>query len=136
MITDASVVVKWLNSNELDAEKALILYKKHIEGKNPISVPQFLFIEIANYLATNTKTSEVNIKKSLNFLYESNLIICPVAQDLLVEAAILAKKYKTSVYDMIYAVLASKNNDKLITADNKFARKVNLPFVQTLSKLS
>lgn len=136
MIIDASVVVKWLNKNELDSDKAFLLYKEHIEGRNQISVPQLLFMEIANYLATNTHTSEANIKKSLNFLYESNLIICTVTEDLLIEAAVLAKKYKTSVYDMIYAVLAQKNNTTLITADSKFANKVNFPFVQTLAKLN
>ncbi|MBI4096543.1 MAG: type II toxin-antitoxin system VapC family toxin [Candidatus Levybacteria bacterium] len=134
MIVDASVIVKWLNSSELDSDKALLLYKGHIERTTQISVPQLLFIEIANYLATNTKTSEANIRKSLNFLYESNLIICPVTEDLLIEAAILAKKHKTSVYDMVYAVLAKRNNTKLITADSKFANKVNFSFVQTLSK--
>lgn len=136
MIVDASVVVKWLNSNELDSNKALILYKDHIEKGNQISVPQLLFIEIANYLATNTNTSKANIEKSLNFLYKSNLIICSVTEDLLIEAATLAKKYKTSAYDMIYAVLAKKNKTKLITADNKFANKVKFPFVQTLAKLN
>lgn len=136
MIIDASVVVKWLNKNELDSDKAFALYKEHIEKGNQISAPQLLFIEIANYLATNTNTSQTNIKKSLNFLYESILTICAVTEDVLIEAAILAKKYKTSVYDMIYAVLAKKNNTILITADNKFASKVKFPFVQTLSKLN
>lgn len=136
MIVDASVVVKWLNKNELDSDNAFLLYKEHIEKTNEISVPQLLFIEIANYLATNTNTSRANIKKSLNFLYRSNLIICTVTEDLLIEAAILAKRYKTSVYDMIYAVLAKKNNTTLITADNKFANKVNFTNVQTLSKLN
>lgn len=136
MIVDASVVVKWLNSNELDSDKAFLLYKKHIERGDQISVPQLLFIEIANYLAANTNTSEANVKKSLNFLYESNLIVCAITEDLLIEAAILAKKYKTSVYDMIYAVLARGNKTTLITADNKFADKVNFPFVQTLSRLN
>lgn len=136
MIVDASVVVKWLNRNELDSDKAFLLYKDHIEKGNQISVPQLLFIEIANYLVTNTHTSSANIKKSLSFLYASNLTICAVTEGLLIEAAILAKKYKTSVYDMVYAVLAQKNNTTLITADSKFVRKVNFSFVETLSKLN
>ena len=125
MIVDASVVVKWLNNNELDSDKAFLLYKKHIEKKKQISVPQLLFVEIANYLATSTHTSEANIRKSLNFLYESNLIIYPITQDSLIEAAMLAKKHKTSVYDMIYAVLAQKNKTTLITADNKLLKTPN-----------
>lgn len=136
MIVDASVVIKWLNNNEKDADKAFSLYERHIEGKDEISVPAFLFIEIANYLATNTHTSETNIKKSLEFLYGSNLIICPITEDLLIESAVLAKKHKTSVYDMIYAVLAKKNKTTLITADNKFAGKAKFPFIKTLSKIN
>ena len=136
MIVDASVVVKWLNSNELDSDNAFILYKEHVEKVNAISVPQFLFIEIANYLAVNTNTSRANIKESLNFLYRSNLIICEVTEAMLVEAAILAKKHKTSVYDMVYAVIAKNKKVNLITADNKFANKVNFTFVQTLSRLN
>lgn len=37
---------------------------------------------------------------------------------------------------MVYAVLAKKNNTTLITADNKFANRVNFANVETLSKLN
>lgn len=43
MIVDASVVVKWLNKNELDSDKAFILYKEHVEKVNQISSSIFIY---------------------------------------------------------------------------------------------
>ena len=58
-----------------------------------------------------------------------------VTKDDVFEAARMAKKYHTSVYDMLYAVVAKKNNCQLITADTKFAEKVQLPFVKTIKEV-
>lgn len=134
MIVDASVVVKWLNQSEQDADKALFLYKNHIEEKEQISIPQFLYVEIANYLATKTNSSEDSIKEGLQFLYDSHLTVYGTTQTALLETAVMARKYKTSVYDMLYAVLAKANNTLLITADKRFAKSVNFPFVKLLTE--
>ena len=46
MITiDASVASKWILSHEEYSDKALNLYKKHIENEEEILVPTLLFIK-------------------------------------------------------------------------------------------
>src|SRR5579859_6971325 len=75
IIVDASIAIKWLNQAEEGSSKALALYKKHIEKQEPIIFPQLLFIEVANYLATKTNTSEQYIKDGLRLLFQSHFEI-------------------------------------------------------------
>ena len=134
IIIDASVAIKWINYGEEDRESALLLYEKHIQKEDSISIPAFLFLEVANVLVTKPHYSEESIENGLNLLFTSNFLIYQETNDDISEAAILAKKYKTSVYDMLYAVIAKKNKCLLITADEKFSRKVNFPFVKTIKE--
>jgi predicted nucleic acid-binding protein len=53
----------------------------------------------------------------------------------LVDAGVLAKKYKTSVYDMIYAVVAKNKKCALVTADENFVRKTKFKHVKLLRGL-
>lgn len=136
IVLDASVVTKFINTQEKESDIAEKLFQAHIEETEKILVPTLLFFEVANALATKSDLREEYIKRGLNLLYNANFVIHEVNQKDMIEAALLAKKYKTSVYDMVYAVLAKKNKTTLITADHKFADKVNFPFVQTLSRLN
>lgn len=131
IIIDASVAIKWINK-EIYSELAFSLLNKHIAGDQKIIVPGFLFIEVANALGTKSRSSEKDISEGLQFLFASNLHIYELINEDIIQAARKAKQYKTSVYDMLYAVIADKKNSLLITADEKFAQKVNLPFVKIL----
>lgn len=133
---DASVATKLINTQEKESDIAEKLFQAHIKETEKILVPTLLFFEVANALATKSDLKEEYIRRGLSLLYNANFVIYEVNQKDMIEATLLAKKYKTSVYDMIYAVIAKNKKVKLITADNKFANKVNFPFVQTLSKLN
>ena len=133
---DASVVTKFINTQEKESDIAEKLFQAHIEETEKILVPTLLFFEVANALATKSDLKDEYIKRGLSLLYNANFAIYEVNQEDMIEASLLAKKYKTSVYDMVYAVIAKNKKVNLITADNKFANKVNFPFVQTLSKLN
>src|SRR5258706_11718811 len=102
IVIDASVAIKLLNQDEEYSNLAQSLYKRHVEGSEKIIVPQFLFIEVANYLATRSSSSEESIKTGLQLLFQSNLSIHYITPEETVEAALFAKKCKTSVYDMLY----------------------------------
>lgn len=136
IVLDASVATKFINTQEKESNIAEKLFQAHIEETEKILVPTILFFEVANALATKADLKEEYIKRGLSLLYNANFVICEVNQGDMIEAALLAKKYKTSVYDMVYAVIAKNKKVNLITADNKFANKVNFSFVQTLSKLN
>ena len=111
------------------------LYKNHIEEKENILLLQFLFIEVANYLATKSSTSQEHIREGFQLLSEASFSIHQTMNEEIIEAALLAKKYGTSVYDMLYAVIAKKKNCLLVTADTKFAAKVRFTFVKTIKEI-
>lgn len=136
IVLDASVATKFINTQEKESDIAEKLLRAHIEEKEKIIIPSLLFFEVANALATKTDLKEEYIKRGLCLLYDANFVIYEVNQEDIIEAALLAKKYKTSVYDMVYVVIAKNKKVNLITADNKFTNKVNFSFVQTLSKLN
>lgn len=136
IVLDASVATKFINTQEKESDIAEKLLRAHIEEKEKIIIPLLLFFEVANALATKTNLKEEYIKRGLSLLYDANFVIYEVNQEDIIEAALLAKKYKTSVYDMVYVIIAKNKKVNLITADNKFTNKVNFSFVRILSKIN
>lgn len=136
IIVDTSVAIKWFRYDENYHEIAMQIYKNHIENKEQIVIPSLFYIETSNALATNTVLTDKDITEGIEFLYASHFLEEMVTQVMLSKAALLAKKYNTSVYDMIYAVLAEKKQTILVTADTKFASKIKSPFVKVLSAFS
>lgn len=135
IVIDASVVLKWIITDEQDRDQALFLQKRHIEGQEIIIVPDFLFIEVANALVTKSKTSPAIVANDMKLLFQTALKTeRPTEKDLLL-ASKLAKKYETSVYDMLYAVVAKKHKTHLITADANFVKKTGFKFVKLLKNV-
>lgn len=132
VIVDTSVAYKWTDKNEEFREKALGILNDHINKKNQIIVPDLIFYELANAWTTKAKLSFSVIGHNLKDFEDSNLIAEPVSFDLIRKAILFSRKYKVSVYDAVYAVLAREKGCDLITADAKFADQVGLPFVKKL----
>ena|SRR3989344_3619366 len=135
VIIDASVVCKAVLPEE-NREQVKDIFKKHVEGIDKVTVPNLLFYEVANTLATKTTIPKHQMLKSLEKLGRLNLLIHDPTTQEISKAASFAKDNHVSVYDAIYVILAEENDCDLITADYKFAKQVNLPFVKTLSSLS
>lgn len=134
MIIDASVAIKWFVYNEDDWEEAKKLLAKHLRKEEQIIVPDLLFLEISNTFA-GKKTIPLNIaEESLKLLYKWNLHIEYPSEEDLLESLRLSKKHTTTVYDMLYAVLAKKLKTHLVTADNKFHLKTKFSYVRLLSQ--
>lgn len=135
IVIDASIAVKWLNEEEADRKLVIPLLNAHLEGKEEIVIPSLLFLEVANALVTKPSTTEEQVKTGLQILNDLELKIHSFTKKDLIETATLAKKYHTTVYDMLYAVVAKDNNCMLITADEKFLKKTQFPFVKLLKTL-
>ena|SRR3989304_3725144 len=133
IVIDASIVIKLLYKEEA-SDTANDLLTSHLENKEKIIVPKFLFIEVANALTTKTSYTKGEIKDGLNLLYSFNFSIYELTKEDLIKASTFAKQYRTSVYDMLYAVIAKNKKIKLITADDNFVKKVGFPFVQSLTQ--
>lgn len=134
IVIDASIATKLINLQEEGSELAIEHLKKHLEGEEEIIIPQLLFLEVANALTTKTHIHTDQIKEGIDLLYQANFSIFTVKEENVLDASLLAKKYKTSVYDMLYAVIAKEKNTYLITADERFIKNVNLPYVQSLKR--
>ena len=135
IVVDTSVVIKWIFKNEDNWSDAFSLYEKHLKRVEEIVVPQLLFYEVANVLATKSKIQYKTIASDMNFLYEANLITYREKNNELIQTATLAKKYKTSVYDMLYAVVAKNKKCILVTADENFVNKTRFRHVKLLREL-
>ena len=135
IIVDASVAFKWFKSDNEDYyQESTLLLKQHLSGASKILAPQFLFLELSNALGTKTLTSKELVKKHINNLYSFNLNIYFPDQKDLINSLSMAMEYKTSVYDMLYAVIAKRNKCKLVTADRKFIEKTKFPHVIHISE--
>ena len=127
-VIDASVVVKLLIEEDgSDLARELVR-----EGGGVI--PDLLFIEVANTLATKTNLAPIQVEEGLDLIYELGLRVENIDKKLLIEASIMAKQKETAVYDMLYAVLAKKLGVELVTADMKFASKAKFSFVKVLGE--
>lgn len=134
VIIDASVVCKAVLPEE-NREKVKDIFKKHVEGVDKVTVPNLLFYEVANTLATKSAIPKHQMLKSLDKLGKLNLLIHNSTPQEIGKAASFAKDKHVSVYDAIYVILAEEKKCDLITADEKFAKQVNLPFVKTLDQV-
>ncbi|OGG25753.1 hypothetical protein A2960_05400 [Candidatus Gottesmanbacteria bacterium RIFCSPLOWO2_01_FULL_39_12b] len=135
IVIDTSIAVKWIMKDEEDSDKALILYQNHLLKKETILVPRLLYIEIANSFITKSSSSLSTIEKNIRFLYGVKLSAYdPDENDMLVTVQ-QANKSKTTVYDMLFAVVAKRHDTILITADEKFVQKTKFPYVRLLSEI-
>lgn len=132
IILDASVVNKIFLPNEEGRNKAKIIISNHINKANQVIVPDLLYYEIANTLVTKSQIPAATVLKALKRLYSFNFEVFYPSQEYIKEAVKFAKKYKVTVYDASYAVLARNKKCAMVTADEKFVSQVNLSYVKKL----
>jgi len=135
IVVDTSVVIKWLFKDEENRTSAISLYEKHLSATEEIIVSQLLFYEVANVLATKSNITSRTIKRDIDFVYRANLIVYEEEAKELIQSARLAKKYKTSFYDMLYALIAKNKKCALVTADENFVIKTKFKHVKLLRGL-
>ncbi len=129
IILDASVINKIFLPIEEGRNKAKQIIERHINKLEQVIVPDLLYYEIANTLVTKTQVPVSTVLKALKRLYSFNFeVFHPLEKDMR-KISKFAKKYKISVYDASYAVLAQEKRCNLVTADQKFVKLVNLPNV-------
>ncbi|MBI2009852.1 MAG: type II toxin-antitoxin system VapC family toxin [Candidatus Chisholmbacteria bacterium] len=134
IVIDASVGFKWLNQ-ESHHQQALQLLQLHLENTHQILVPSLFFLEIANALVTKTSTTPTTVKKNLNLINSFNLKIHSFTKADLLLSTHLAQKHHTTIYDMLYAVIAKANHTDLVTADTNFLHKTHFRHVKLLQDL-
>jgi len=132
IVVDASVINKIFLPHEIGFEKAQSIIENHILKKETILVPDLLYYEVANTLSTKSQIPLELISLSLDKLYKLNLECIHINREQIKKASKLAKKRNISVYDASYTILAEENKCNLVTADAKFTKQLNLPFIKLL----
>jgi predicted nucleic acid-binding protein len=136
VIIDTSVVYKWFVDEEPKeitiAARALL--KQFLKGKEKILCPDLIVYELGNILAYKPKLKEFDIKSIWNKLSNINLPVANPTQDFMEKCIDFSLKYRVTVYDASYAILALEKKCILLTADSKFTKKINLPFVKLLTR--
>lgn len=132
IVIDASIANKLVLPLEENHNKVKEIFRKHAQAVEEIIVPDLVLYEIANTLATKSAIALNEITESLTIIYKANLHIYHCQEPEVKEAAKLAKKHGTSVYDMLYVVVAKKHNTTLITADKQFIKQTGFKFVKLL----
>ena len=129
IVLDASVVIKAL----VEDEQGYLAARDLIRDR--AVVPEWLFVEVANALATKTRYTVGEAEELLGLIYDIGFEVEKVDRKMLERSMTLAKTHDVAVYDMIYAVLAEKLNLELITADENFAKKTGFDFVKLLEEI-
>lgn len=122
MVLDTSIIIKWIkDSNEVDRDKALILYAKLRNKEIDITIPDLLFYELSNFGLRQPAETLTACHDLINNLFDPKLgiEILAVNEELIQYAMSMGHDLKISAYDATYLAVAQKYNTKLITADKK-----------------
>lgn len=133
IIVDATIVFKWFDNTEKGYTQARILLERHLLKQGEIIIPDLLPYEVGNAWSTKSILDIDKILENISLLEEYLPKQILINFKLIKKACQFSKKYNVSVYDASYAVIAEEKECDLITADEKFADKVNLPFIKKLA---
>lgn len=133
IIIDASLVGKWLLSDEQDLQTNLI--KDDFKSQNiSICVPIFLFYEVNNLLKSAVLSGRIS-KREAQELYEGFLdldFIVYWSKDLLKNTLQKAIDLDVSSYDASYVALAEHLQIPLYTSDQKLLLKTKSNLIRDL----
>jgi predicted nucleic acid-binding protein len=123
IVCDASVVLKWIFGEERGGDRADRLKEGHVAGSEIIAVPDLLFYEIANVLATKTRLSDAAANEAFSLLWDFQLERFDLGLEEFMGGLALSRKYKITFYDAAYIELARKLKCAFVTADRRLYEK-------------
>lgn len=134
VVVDTSIVYKWVREEDIRHLSLEILHQ-YLSGKEEVLVPDILLYELANVLSSKTELTMKDATDAWDLFVDFNVPIFTPSPDFIEKCLKFAKKYKVTIYDASYAVLAKEKKCSLITADEEFVKVVNLPYVKYLGKM-
>lgn len=121
-VVDASVMAKWLLSDEDDSSGALELKRDCANGATAIAVPGLVRYEVASLLSTAVKRGRMSVDDAsdgLRLVLAMGLIFHD-GPETISHALMLANQTGGSVYDCAYLASAISLDCDLYTADRRF----------------
>jgi len=120
LVIDASIAVKWVVEEEGTSD-ALAL-----RGRAKLIAPELVVAECANILWKKARRDELTREEAslaARLLQASDLEIVPT-RTLLEPSLRLAMQLDHPAYDCMYLALAVQDGCRLVTADERFSRKM------------
>ncbi len=137
-VIDSSVSFKWAVT-EIDSDKALRMLTDYQNAVHELLAPDLLVTEIANALASAEKSGRIQAGEAAAFLTDiiNNAPVLHPTIAVLNRALEICLAATHSVYDCVYVALAEREVCKLVTADDKLVKNLQLsfPFIVPLSSL-
>ena len=124
IVLDASVVLKWIVDDEDGGVSAARWKDAHVAGQEIVAVPDLLFYEIGNVLATKTRLSEAAIAEAFLLLWDFSLERFDLGLEEFQGSLALSRKYKITLYDAAYVELSRRLKCTFVTADKKLYEKI------------
>ena len=121
-VVDASVVVKWLVTEELSDEAASLL-----QGERTLAAPELVFAEVSNSLWAMCRRGDigtVDFTDATQALRSAPVVVPHPMRQLIASAARLSVDLDHPVYDCFYLALALLEQYPMVTADRRFHDKV------------
>lgn len=137
-VIDTSVDIKTY-VKEQDSVKATRLREEYEQGLHELIVPDLFPTEMCNVLMILERSGKIPPGEADISFADCVDELPPLhpATPLLPRALEMAKQFRQSVYDCLYAALAEREGFEHVTADTRFLNAVGhaLPFVISLSSL-
>ena len=122
-MVDASVILKWVLGNETESDhaKAMALLEIWTEGDIEVSAPILWQYEVGNFLG---RSLQDEAKDKMNLLLNLNIKNVAPTNNMINQCFLWMRQKKVTFYDASYLAAAFEVQGTLITADEKFARKM------------
>ena len=122
-VVDASVILKWVlgDEREPDHEKATALLHAWIEGDAELSAPSLWQYEVGNFLGRNLQEEAV---EKMDLLLNLNIRNVELNDNMYRQCFSWMRQERITFYDASYLAVAFEVQGTLITADEKFAKKM------------
>ena len=119
-VIDSSVAFKWLDPSESGSESAVEMLRKHQRDEIALVAPAHLPLEVLNVLVSRHADPD-EVQEAVGFLADAELLIAPLDDTLLAEAARIAFAERIALYDAAFIALAALLDAPLVTADRRQA---------------
>ena len=123
-VVDASVIIKWVLGDEREADhaKAQNLLYAWGEGRTELAAPTLWHYEVGDFLGR--ELSE-DAEKKMELLLDLRIRDVELNKSMFRQCFSLMRKNRVSFYDAAYLAVALEIQGTLITADEKFIKRVD-----------
>ena len=137
-VVDASLVMKWFVPEERSE-----FARKWLEAKHDYFAPDLLFPETGNVIWKKVRRGELSADEGRRLAKDLSAIAVEAVpmRALLQDALAVALGAGITVYDATYLTLAMRLETQVVTADDRFAKRLSVypslaPHVRSLEEVS